>query len=134
MILPFFGVSVIPVTFWFFPCLGLSVSLGFAVDFIFSCHIIRMKNATWMAHTLRHAVTLLLSGAVIPFDLLPRGLGGVFRLLPFGSLAAAPLSIFVGSSLPFECIPLQIFWNLALWPAAVFAFAASRERMVSYGG
>ena len=28
----------------------------------------------------------------------------------------------------------QLFWNAALWPLALWGFAASRERMVSYGG
>ena len=28
----------------------------------------------------------------------------------------------------------QVFWNLTLWPLALWAFRASRERMVSYGG
>jgi len=31
-------------------------------------------------------------------------------------------------------VPAQILWNLMLWPLAAYCFAASRERMVSYGG
>ena len=134
LILPILGVIITPVSAWFWPCLALSISLGFAVDFLFSCYIIRMKNAIWLAYTLRKALTLLLSGAVIPFDLLPWGMGAFFKLLPFGSMAAAPLSIFVGKTGAFELFPLQIFWNLTLWPLAVLAFAKSREKMVSYGG
>jgi ABC-2 type transport system permease protein len=134
LVLPLFGVSALPETVWFFPCLALSVSLGFAVDFLFSCFIIRMQNATWLAFTLRNAVMLLLSGAVIPFDLLPWGIGGILKLLPFGSLAAAPLSVFVGMAAPVEVFPLQILWNIVLWPLAALAFQKSRERMVSYGG
>ena len=134
IVLPFFGVNIVPATAWFFPCLALSVSLGFAVDFLFSCFIIRMKNATWMAYTLRAAVTMLLSGAVIPFDLLPWGIGNVFKLLPFGSLAASPLALFTGMATVTEVIPLQIFWNAVLWPFAGLAFVSSREKMVSYGG
>jgi len=55
-------------------------------------------------------------------------------LLPFGSLAAGPLDVFVGIAAPGEVIPLQIFWNVMLWPLAALAFRGSRERMVSYGG
>ena len=134
LVLPLFGVNIIPASAWFFPCLVLSVSLGFAVDFIFSCFIIRMQNAIWLAYTLRNAVTLLLSGAVVPFDLLPWGMGGVLRFLPFGSLAAAPLSLFVGMSGAYGTMLLQIFWNVVLWPLAFLVFAKSREKMVSYGG
>jgi len=134
LIVPFFDVNMIPATIWFFPCLALSILLGFAVDFLFSCFIIRMKNANWLAYVLRNAVTLLLSGAVIPFDLLPWGMGGIFRLLPFGSLAAAPLAVFTGMADFTRVIPLQIFWNAILWPLALIAFSGSREKMVSYGG
>ena len=134
LIVPFFEVNMIPSSAWFFPCLLLSISLGFAVDFLFSCFIIRMKNASWLAYVLRNAVTLLLSGAVIPFDLLPWNMGAVFRLLPFGSLAAAPLAVFVGMAEAGSVLPVQVFWNITLWPLAALAFGKSREKMVSYGG
>ncbi|MCL2007941.1 MAG: hypothetical protein FWG77_07625 [Treponema sp.] len=134
LLLPLLGINIIPASALFWPCLFLSISLGFAVDFLFSCFIIRMKNANWLAYTLRNAVILLLSGAVIPFDLLPWGMGDIFNLLPFGSLAAAPLSVFVGMASPGAIIPLQIFWNICLWPLAFLAYAKSREKMVSYGG
>ena len=130
----FFGVNMIPVSAWFFPGLLLSVSLGFAVDFLFACFIIRMKNASWLAYVLRNAVTLLLSGAVIPFDLLPWNMGAVLKLLPFGSLAAAPLAVFAGMAKAADVLPMQVFWNLVLWPLAALAFGRSREKMVSYGG
>jgi len=129
-----FGINLIPASAWFWPSLVLSISLGFAIDFIFSCFIIRMKNAAWIAYSFRNAVTMLLSGAVVPFDLLPWGMGKIFRLLPFGSMASAPLTLFTGTSAAGEVIPLQIFWNLILWPLAALAFRKSMENMVSYGG
>ena len=134
LLMPLFGVNILPASAWFFPCLVLSVTLGFAIDFIFSCFIIRMKNAAWLAYTLRNAITVLLSGAIIPFDILPWGMGRIFRLLPFGSMAAAPLTIFIGMAGASRIIPLQIFWNAVLWPLAALAFNMNRENMVSYGG
>lgn len=128
------GIYILPVTFWMLPSLALSVSLGFAVDFLFACYVIRLKDAGWMAVWLRRAVTLLLSGAFIPMAVLPWGLGGIFRLLPPASMAGAPLSLYVGLSTPLQVLPLQLFWNVLLWPLAIRAFACSRERMVSYGG
>ncbi|MDR3052043.1 MAG: ABC-2 family transporter protein [Oscillospiraceae bacterium] len=128
------GVRVLPQTLWALPCLALGVSLGFAVDFLFSCFIIHMKDASWVAHAIRAAVTSLLSGAVIPFDLLPWGLGRLFGLLPLGSLAGAPLAVYVGARAALPTLAVQAFWNAALWPLAALAFRRSRERMVSYGG
>lgn len=134
IILPLFGVNIIPASIYFLPCLILSISLGFAVDTFFVCFIIRMKNSAWLVTSLRSAVTSLLSGAIIPFDLLPFNLGGLFKLLPFGSLAAAPLTVFVGTAEPLNIILLQVLWNIILWPFACLAFHKSRERIMSYGG
>jgi ABC-2 type transport system permease protein len=134
LILPGLGVGVIPESGWFYPCFILTVSLGFAVDFLLVCLVIRMRNNVWVVHSLRTAVMLLFSGSVIPLDMLPFGLGEAFRLLPFGSLAAAPLSLYVGTEPAADIIPLQILWNTVLWPLAALAFKCTKERMVSYGG
>lgn len=112
----------------------LSISLGFAVDFIFSGIAIRLKNGCWAAQAIRESLTLLLSGALIPFALLPKGVGRALALLPFGSLAGAPLAIFVGTGNALRLIVLSLFWNAVLWPAATAFFEKSKEKMISYGG
>ncbi|MDR3086227.1 MAG: hypothetical protein LBU47_07945 [Christensenellaceae bacterium] len=134
LFLPLLGVDLWPKTPWFFPSLLLSVSLGFAVDFLFVCLAIRIQHVAWAIHSIRFAIVSLLSGALIPFDLLPFSLGKVLQWLPFGSLAAAPLSLFVGSGDVAAQLAAQLLWNALLWPLAAFLFAKSRERMVSYGG
>ncbi len=133
-VLPLFGVNTVPASAWFYPCFALTVCLGFAVDFLFVCLIIHMRNNAWAIHSLRSAVTLLFSGSVIPLGLLPFGLGNVLRYLPFGSLAAAPLSLYAGSALPADILVPQVLWNIVLWPLAALLFKLSKERMVSYGG
>lgn len=134
ILVAFLGIFIIPATLWFWPCLLLSISLGFAVDHLFTCFVIRLQYSNWLALVIRASIVSLLSGAVIPFDLLPFHLGDLFMLLPFGSLAGAPLAVFIGTGSPGTILVLQIFWNLLLWPLAIWAFARSRERMVSYGG
>ena len=83
---------------------------------------------------MREAVYELLSGAAIPFALMPAPVARALSLLPFGSLASAPLTIYVGAADPLPTLALQAAWNAALWPAALYVFRRSRERMVSYGG
>ena len=134
LLAPLFGISVVPATLWFFPSLLLCVSLGFAIDFIFSCVTIRLRGMAWLVHSMRMAVVALFSGTVIPFRVLPFGLTRVFEFQPFGSLGGAPLSLFVGSSEPMRIILVQVMWNVVLWVAAVVWFAKSREKLVSYGG
>lgn len=114
--------------------LMLSVSLGYAIDFLFAAAVIYVKNASYTAYSIRQAITKLFSGALIPFALLPWGLGKVFELLPFGSIASAPLLIFIGADNPARLILLQVVWNAVLWPVTLIVFRGSEERMVSYGG
>ena len=128
------GVNLLPASPWFFLSLPLAVLQGFAVDFLFACLLIRLRNLEWCVHCLREAIASLLTGSLIPFAALPWGLGRFLQLSPFGTLAGAPLSIFTGLGNPALLVPVQIVWNLILWPLAMYCFAASRERMVSYGG
>lgn len=134
VIAPLFGVPLTIYSLWFIPSLFLCVTLGFAVDILFVCLTIRMKNANWLVYVIRAAITSLLSGSVIPFAILPWGIGVVFQYLPLGSLAGAPLSIYTGLAAPELIIIAQLFWNMALWPIALLTFKKSQERMVSYGG
>lgn len=128
------GLDMRPASFLFFPSLLLSVLQGFAVDFLFACLLIRMHNLEWTVHCLREALTALLTGSLIPFAVLPWGIGDLLQLSPFGTLAGAPLGIYTGLSEPGIILVAQIIWNLILWPLAIYCFKASGERMVSYGG
>ncbi len=128
------GIDLRPRSLWFFVSLPLSVLEGFAVDYLFACLLIRLRNLEWCVHCLREALTALLTGSLIPFAALPWHLGDVLAYSPFGTLAGAPLSIYTGLGEPLPLIAAQIGWNLILWPLAMSWFAASRERMVSYGG
>lgn len=131
---PLFGVSLSICSLWSVLSLILCISLGFAVDFLFACLTVRMKNASWLVYVIRAAIVSLLSGSVIPFSVLPWGIGEVFQYMPLGSLAGAPLSIYTGLAEPITILVTQLFWNMILWPAAIAAFKKTQERMVSYGG
>jgi ABC-2 type transport system permease protein len=128
------GVDLRPASPWFLLSLPLAVLQGFAVDYLFACLLIRMHNLEWCVHCLREALTALFTGSLIPFAALPWGIGNWLQLSPLGTLAGAPLAIYTGLGDPAALLPAQIIWNIVLWPLAVYCFAASRERMVSYGG
>lgn len=130
----FCGVDLRPANPWFLISLPLAVLQGFAVDYLFACLLIRMHNLEWCVHCLREALTALFTGSLIPFAALPWGIGSWLQLSPLGTLAGAPLAIYTGLGDPAALLPAQILWNLILWPLAMYCFAASRERMVSYGG
>ncbi|MDL2248342.1 ABC-2 family transporter protein [Tyzzerella sp. OttesenSCG-928-J15] len=133
-IAPLFGINTVPESPLFFLSLALSISAGFAIDFLFACLCIKLMNINWLIITIRRSVTNIFSGAVIPFAMLPFGLDKILPWQPFGVLANAPLSIFVGSQQAAEFIIAQIVWNIVLWPLAVYVWQRSREGLVSFGG
>jgi len=128
------GVDMTPRSLWFLPSLVLAVSEGFAMDFLFTCLMIRLRSLAWPVHSLRESLTALFTGALIPFSALPWGIGRFLALTPFGTLAGAPLSLYTGLGDAWSILAAQVLWNLVLWPLAVWGFSKSRERMVSYGG
>lgn len=71
---------------------------------------------------------------MIPFRILPFGMDRWIACQPFGSLGGAFLALYVGSAEAAEVLPMQLFWNVIMWAAAICWFWRSRERMVSFGG
>lgn len=53
---PFLGIRVLPESLWVFPSLILSVSLGFAFEFLFFCVTVRLRNVAWLTCVIRSAV------------------------------------------------------------------------------
>jgi len=131
---PLFGIQIMPRTPWVVPSLILCASLGFAFEFFFFCVTLRIGNVSWLTYVIRMAVVSFFSGTVIPFKILPFGLDRWIAYQPFGSLGGAPLSLYIGTAEPAAIIPVQIFWNVALWGVTIAWFNGSRERMVSFGG
>lgn len=130
----FLGINLLPASPWAPVSLILSVSLGFCVDLLFTCMILRAGSTAYHITVLRSALGALFTGALIPFAALPFGLGKWLSPLPMGALAGAPLAIAAGLSAPFPALWIQLGWNALLWPAAALWFRSSRKRMVAYGG
>lgn len=128
------GVNLAPASAWFYPSLLLCMTQGFVIDLFFACVIIRVGNLSWQVHCLRAALNVLLTGGLIPFAVLPWGLGRWLALSPLGTLAGAPLSLYAGLSEPMAVLPAQVLWNLLLWPLILRWFRSSMERLVSFGG
>ena len=119
---------------WSLLSLVLAISLGLALDFIFSAWMVLLGQASDVIEGIQRMITVLLSGALIPLALLPWGIGAVLEWLPFASTASAPLRIYTGTGDPLYLISLQTGWSLALWPVVFWIWRFSRERMASHGG
>jgi len=134
LIAPLFAINLIPKSPFFVLSLLLCISLGFAVELLFACLSIKLRNMNWLLGRMRMAIIAVFSGTIIPIRLLPFGLAEVMRYQPFASLGGAPLTIFVGAANVPETLMLQVVWNIVLWPAALLVWKKSQEGMVSYGG
>jgi len=131
---PLFGVNLIPASPFFMLSLALCISLGFAIELLFACLSIKLRNMNWLLGRMRMAIIAVLSGTVIPIRLLPFGLAEIMKYQPFASLGGAPLTVFVGAANIPETLILQAAWNIILWPVAILVWKKSQEGMVSYGG
>jgi ABC-2 type transport system permease protein len=113
----------------------LGIMSGFAFDFILTGLMVYLGNANYIAVQIRNALTMLLSGALIPLYLLPFGIGKVLEWLPFATMAAAPLSIYAGTSANTgRMILLQSGWCIILWIMAVVVWKLNRQKLVVFGG
>ena len=114
--------------------LGLAVAVGLALELFFGALVVRLEHNVYNAYRLRDALVALLSGAVIPLELLPWELGRFIGWLPFAATASAPLRIYVGSGDPGPLLLLQAFWAVACWLLALWFWRFNRERLVTHGG
>jgi ABC-type uncharacterized transport system permease subunit len=112
----------------------LAISVGLAIEFIFGGLVVALEESVWLINQVRDAVTVLLSGALLPLALLPWGLGNVFDWLPFASMASAPLRIYTGTGPTAPLLLAQCGWSVVLWPVAHWLWRRYRERLVGYGG
>ena len=135
---PFFGIQPLPANAMsgvlFLISLIFAILIGTAFDFIFSSLLVFLEQSVYALLSIRDAISVLLSGAIIPLALLPWGLGNIFTYLPFASVASAPLRIYTNTGDPIFLFGLQIFWTIILWPIAHTLWNFNRERLVSHGG
>lgn len=112
----------------------LAIAVGVAIDFLWGTLVVWLDQSLWSIEMSRSSLASFLGGAVIPLPLLPFGLGNILGLLPFASMASAPLLIFVGYEGAGQLLLLQAGWAVVLWIGAIAAWRASAPRMVSHGG
>lgn len=138
LLAPWLGIDPLPASWplmaWFGVSLVLAVAVGVAFDVIFAACMVYLENSVYAMQQIRNALTLLLSGAVIPLALFPWQLDHYLQWLPFAALASAPLRVYTGTGDPYLLIGLQAGWCVVLWPLAHALWCHNRERLVSHGG
>lgn len=110
-----------------------SIIIGFEIDIIFSSVAIRLKSGCWTAEQICNAIIIVLSGQLIPFQILPDKLSKILMLLPFSSIASAPLTMYSGGGYIVR-ITVQCFWAIVFGLGVYIIFKKSEERMILFGG
>jgi len=138
LVAPWLGVNPAPMSLLagalFLVSVLCTMAIGVAFDFIFAALLTHLEGSAYMVGRVRIAVSLLLSGALVPLALLPWNLGAILQWLPFASLASAPLRIYTGTGDPRFLLALQVTWAAALWVLARWLWQHYREQLVCYGG
>lgn len=114
--------------------LVLAIGVGLLVDCAFAMLTIWLNNGIWFVAAIRAACTGLLSGAVVPLQLMPWGVGDVLQNLPFASMAFGPLQLYTGSGDTVRVLITQALWFLILLVALALIVPRVRDRIVSAGG
>ena len=109
LLAPILDIDPLPATvtagIWFLVSLLLSVSTGTALGVIHASCVVFFEHNIYGLQRIRDAFILLLSGAVVPLALLPWELGEYLQLLPFASLASAPLRLYTDTGSPQSGLP-----------------------------
>ena len=83
------------------------------------------------------AFEYLASGHLFPLDLLPHALQQALFFTPFPSMLYVPISIYMGKLAGLALlggIGVQLFWVLAMYALARFAWGRGIKRYAAYGG
>lgn len=102
-----FGVNPLPHSLvngaWFLVSLVLAVTVSAAIELILGSLVISLGQGDYSANRLRVAISLLLSGAVLPLAFFPWGLGQLFAWLPFAATASAHSASIPAPAIPCNC-------------------------------
>ncbi|HEX8700711.1 MAG TPA: ABC-2 family transporter protein [Myxococcaceae bacterium] len=126
------------------PALGAlflaSVALGFLIKFLISYLVallcfrfLNVLGLLWM----RAAISNILSGALVPLELLPEPLRTASWLLPFRGIIHTPISLYLGlhdaAAYPLALLH-QLLWVVLLWGLARRLWAVCLRSFVIQGG
>lgn len=106
------------------------------INFIVGSFAIPLKSIEGIAHA-KANLMLFLSGLLIPFDMLPATLAGVFKALPFAAITYVPVNIYLGkyagAELAFQ-LGIQLAWAVGLLVASRLLWNYFMRGVVIQGG
>jgi ABC-2 type transport system permease protein len=120
----------------FFPSLVLAVTVSFAWRFCLNLTAFWLLDYRGVAG-MSNLVAILLSGFLVPVAMFPDSIRTIVYLLPFASMVAIPIDIFLGKLGGEElaaALLLQAFWAVAMLALGRLVLAAALRKLVVQGG
>jgi ABC-2 type transport system permease protein len=122
--------------------LALVPSLVFAVTVSFAWRFCLNLTAFWLLDYrgvagMSNLVAILLSGFMVPIAMFPDSIRTVVYLLPFASMVAIPIDVFLGKLRGEElaaALVLQAFWAVVMLWFGRLVLAAALRKLVVQGG
>jgi ABC-2 type transport system permease protein len=118
------------------PSLVLAVTVSFAWRFIINLTAFWLLDYRGVAG-MSNLVVLLLSGFLVPVAMFPDSIRMVVYVLPFASMVAIPIDIFLGKLRGVDLLAallLQTFWAVAMLGLGRIVLSAALRRLVIQGG
>jgi ABC-2 type transport system permease protein len=118
------------------PSLALAVAVSFGWRFCLNLTAFWLVDHRGVA-SLANLAVLLLSGFLIPLAMFPDALRDATYLLPFASMVAIPLDVFLGKLNGTDllaALALQAFWVVAMLLLGRAMLAAALRKLVVQGG
>lgn len=129
-----------PFSFQMFAIFLISGMLGYLV--LYCLNFIVWITSFWFYNTfslvtIKDALVLLMSGALIPLWFMPQWLYDFIKLTPFDSIYFIPISIYLGQvpagEIVFDLLK-QVVWIMLLGTIGHFLWMAAKRKLVLQGG
>jgi|SRR5215203_1908096 len=134
-----FGANLPPtLALWlaFIPSLVLAVTVSFAWRFCLNLTAFWLLDYRGVAG-ISNLIAILLSGFTVPIAMFPDSVRAFVYLLPFASMIAIPIDIFLGKLTGAElaaALALQAFWAVAALAFGRLVLASALRKLVVQGG
>lgn len=113
--------------------IALAHATNFGLSFLLGLVALRLKNVVGLSYLKATAVTLL-SGALIPLELLPVGVRELAFVLPFQAMGRTPAMVFLEAGARGPLLGVQLLWALGLWIAGALAWRRVSNALTLEGG
>lgn len=114
----------------------LVIPLKFVISYLTCMICFWTSNFMGIAWT-KNGLVLLFSGGLVPLAMLPVWISAPAAVLPFAGITATPAALYLGQATGVQAAQLlavQVFWVVALWFAARFAWRGALRALTVHGG